>query len=195
MTIVFTLLKLLHIVAVVFMSAPLYALIIVNERAGLGPTLIYSVDRYMENMIRKNAIRCFVFQATALVTGLGLILFSGQGLVTLFSNWVLTAKTLILFILVGLLSYIHFKIQPKIEEQLAGVQGDPIPEDVARVIRPLRLRRKRLAGLCLFLVLSAIILGLQVYGPYPYWLNVGIMGLAALFAYRVYKTPIPFGWF
>ena len=55
--------KFLHILTVVFMAAPLYNLIVVNERLRFGkaPT---AVDRYFENLIKTNAVRCFVFQAT-----------------------------------------------------------------------------------------------------------------------------------
>ena len=50
-------LKFVHILGVVFMSAPLYSLILVNERALLGPSMVYGVDRYMENLIKKTP-RC-----------------------------------------------------------------------------------------------------------------------------------------
>lgn len=189
-----SLLRVFHILGVVFMSAPLYALIIVNERALLGPKMIYSVDRYVENMIRRNAVRCYVFQITVLATGIGLVILSGQGLVPLFTNWVLAAKTVLILLLMALLSYVHFSIQPRIEKQLARVQGDPVPEEVANVIRPLRVRRKRLAASCLFFVLTTIILGLQIYSRYPAWLTIALIGLAAVFSYRVYKSPIRFGW-
>lgn len=188
------LLKLFHILGVVFMSAPLYSLIIVNERALMGGKMIYSVDRYMENMIRRNALRCYVFQITVLATGIGLVLLLGQGLAPILSNWVLAIKTILILLLMVLLSYVHFGIQPRIEKQLAGLQGDPIPDEVANVIRPLRIRRKRLAASCLFFVLTAIILGLQVYSRYPTWLTLVLIGLAAAFSYRVYKSPIRFGW-
>ncbi len=188
-------LKVIHIVAVVFMSAPLYALVIVNERALLGPKLIYAVDRYMETMIRKNAVRCYIFQLTAFASGIALILLSGQGIAALHSNWVLGAKMALLLSLMILLSVVHFGIQPRIERHLSTVQGDPVPEEVAAAIRPWRLRRKRLAATCLFLVLVTVILGLQAYSHYPVPVTTGLILLAALFAWRVFKTPIRFGWF
>jgi hypothetical protein len=45
----------LHIVAVVFMSAPLYNLIVVNERLRFGKAP-YAVDRYFENLIKSAAM-------------------------------------------------------------------------------------------------------------------------------------------
>lgn len=182
-----------HILGVVFMSVPLYNLVLVNERALLGPGMVYAVDRYMENLIRKSALRCYVFQTSVLVSGL-LLTHLELGLSSLFTEWVLTAKTFLLLALMGLLSYIHFSVQPRIEQLLGQVQGDPVPQEIAAALRPLRVRRKRLAGVCLFLVVTAVILGLQVFEAFNPWLTAGLTALAALFAWRVYKTPIRFGW-
>jgi len=187
------LLKFVHILSVVFMSAPLYNLIVVNERARFGP-MSYKIDRYMENLIKGSAIRCYVFQLTALGTGLLLVGLSGSGFSALLFNGVLAAKTGLLLGLMGLLSYVHFGIQPKIEGWLSQVSEDPIPDEIAAAIAPLRLRRKRLAGVCLFLVIVLIVLGLQVYARYHPALTLGLLALAALFSWRVYKKPVFYGW-
>lgn len=179
---------------VVFMSAPLYSLIISNERAMLSASMIYSVDRYMENLIKRSAMRCYVFQITVLLTGIALVLLSGHGLALIFTNWILGAKTIILLLLIALLSYVHLCIQPGIERELDKVKGDPIPDDSAKTIRALRVRRKRLAATCLFLVLGAIVLGLQIYSRYALWLTALLLALTAAFSWRVYKSPIKFGW-
>ncbi len=186
--------KFLHIITVVFMAAPLYNLIVVNERLRFGKAP-YPVDRYFENLIRTNAIRCFVFQATALVTGILLIPLSGQPLDTLFTNRVLLAKFLLLIVLSILLSYVHFSVQPRIEAQLNQVQGAEIPGEVLQKVGPLRLRRKRLAGFCLFFVITLVLLGLQVFAPFSPLLTGVLLLIAALFSWHVYKTPIPYGWF
>ena len=187
------LLQFIHILGVVFMSVPLYNLIIVNERALFGPGMVYSVDRYMENLIRKSATRCHVFQATVLVSGV-LLVHLELGLSSLFTEWVLAAKTLLLLVLMGLLSYVHFGIQPGIERLLGQVRDDPVTEEIAAGIRPLRVRRKRLAGLCLFLVVTLVILGLQVFEAFHPFLTGGLIVLAALFAWHVYRSPVRFGW-
>ncbi|MBI3961180.1 MAG: hypothetical protein HY335_00390, partial [Deinococcus sp.] len=83
--------KFLHVLTVVFMAAPLYNLVVVNERLRFGKAP-FAVDRYFENLIKSNALRCFVFQATALVTGILLILLLGQPLSVLFTNGILLAK-------------------------------------------------------------------------------------------------------
>jgi hypothetical protein len=112
-------LKVLHVMGFVFMSIPLFNLIAVNERAQLGSAFDYSADRYMENIIRHGAARCFVFQGTVLVTGVLMLIVGPLGIGALWTNWVLLAKTLLLFILMGLLSYVHLRLQPKIEALLA----------------------------------------------------------------------------
>ena len=185
--------KFLHILTVVFMAAPLYNLIVVNERLRFGKAP-YAVDRYFENLIKTNAIRCFVFQATAFVTGILLIPLSGQPLSVLFTNRVLLAKFLLLIVLSILLSYVHFSVQPRIEAHLAQVQGSEIPGEILQQIGPLRLRRKKLAGLCLFFLITLVLLGLQVFTPFDPLLTGALLLLAALFSWRVYKTPIRYGW-
>ena len=188
--------KFLHILTVVFMAAPLYNLIVVNERARFGRAP-YQVDLYFESLIRGNSTRCYVFQLTALVTGLLLLPLGGISFGTLVANWVLLAKLILLFALMGLLSIVHFGLQPRIDTLLAQVKeeaGTPIPQEVAGQIAPLRVRRKRLAGTCLFLVIATILLGLQVFARFNPIVTVILMGLAALFAWKVYRTPIPYGW-
>jgi hypothetical protein len=189
----YQLLKFLHILAVVFMAAPLYNLIVVNERVRFGKAHL-QVDQYFEKIIRGNSVRCYVFQLTALVTGLLLVSLGGS-LVSLFTNWVLLVKLILLLALMGLLSLVSFSIQPRIDRLLAKAEGgDAIPQPIAAQIAPLRLRRKRLASVCLFLVITTILLGLQVFSPFWIPLTIILIVLAALFAWRVYRTPIPYGW-
>ena len=66
---IYNIAKFLHVISFVFMSIPLFNLIIVNERALMGPSLNYGTDRYFENIIQRGAIRCFVFQWTVLISG------------------------------------------------------------------------------------------------------------------------------
>ena len=146
----YDLLKFVHILTVVFMAAPLYNLVVVNERVKFGKAHI-QVDRYFENLIRGNATRCYIFQATALVTGVLLVGLGGSW-VSLVTNWVLLVKLIILLVLTGLLSVVTFSLQPRIDALLAQVTGDAIPQEIATQIGPIRLRRKRMAATCLFLV-------------------------------------------
>ncbi len=68
----YNIIKFFHILSVVFMSAPLYNLIVVNERVLFGKAP-FAVDRYFENIIKGAAIRCYVYQLSALVTGILLL--------------------------------------------------------------------------------------------------------------------------
>ena len=186
-------LKFLHILSVVFMSAPLYNLIVVNERVRFGKAP-FAVDRYFENIIRGASTRCYVYQLTALVTGVLLVTIGGFPLTYLLENRVLLAKVVLLFALMALLSVVHFRLQPAIDRILGGVEGDMLPPEAAAQVLPLRTGRKRLAALCLFMVIAIVLLGLQVHGSYGVPLNALLFALAALFSFRVYRTPIRFGW-
>ena len=73
----YDLLKFAHVIAVVFMAAPLYNLIVVNERVRFGKAHL-QVDQYFENIIRGNSTRCYIFQVTALVTGVLLATLSSS---------------------------------------------------------------------------------------------------------------------
>jgi uncharacterized membrane protein len=188
-------LKFLHILSFVFMSVPLFNLIVVNERAMMGGGFVYATDRYMENIIRRGAARCYVFQSSVLVTGLLLLIFGALGIEALWQNWVVLVKTLLLFLLMGLLSYVHFGLQPKIEARMSELNPDePAPEGFAAQLKPYRVLRKRLATFCLFIVISTIVLGLQVYNTFSPILTLALIALAALFAWRANKTLIRFGW-
>jgi hypothetical protein len=191
----YDLLKFLHVLSFVFMSIPLFNLIVVNERAVMGSGFVYATDRYMENIIRRGATRCFMFQTSVLVTGLLLLLVGPLDIDALWQSWVVLTKTVLLLVLMGLLSYVHLGLQPKIEAHLAAVSPDaPAPANLGATLKPYRVRRKRLATFCLFIVITTIILGLQVYGRFTLSLNVILIALAAVFSWRANKTLLRFGW-
>lgn len=195
MNTMYDLFKFLHLIGVVFMSIPLFNLIVVNERASLGPTFQYYADRYMENIIRRGAYRCFVFQSTVLASGILLLLLGPLGLQSIWTNWLILAKTVLLFVLMGLLSYVHLHLQPNIELLLAHLGPDSVvPEDLMTQLKPLRLRRKRLATFCLFILITIIIFGVQVNAPFDSLLTIALIALAALFSWRANKTLLRFGW-
>lgn len=191
---VYDILKLLHIISFVFMSIPLFNLIVVNERAVMGGEFIYAADRYMENIIRRGAVRCYVFQTSVLITGILLLIYGPLGIESLWLNWVVQAKTLLLFLLMGLLSYVHFSLQPAIERQIAEINPEAPPKNFAAQLKPQRVLRKRLATFCLFIVITTIIFGVQVYGTFSTTLNIVLIAFAALFAWRANKSLVRFGW-
>ena len=185
-------LKFLHIITVVFMAAPLYNLVVVNERVKFGKAHL-DVDRYFESLIRGNAIRCYVFQLTALVTGVWLTTL-GSSFAALFTNWVLLAKLVVLLALMALLSVVHFTLQPRIDALLAEATGDVLAPALAARIAPLRVTRKRLAAVCLFLVITTVILGLQVSTRFAPPTTMILVLVAAVFACRVYSSRVAYGW-
>ena len=192
---VYDLLRFLHIISFVFMSVPLFNLIVVNERASLSKSFNYDTDRYMENIIKNGAYRCFVFQSTVLITGVLLLIAGPLGLESLWSNWIVATKTVLLAVLMGLLSYVHFKVQPRIESIFTDLKPDSqVPENLASRLKLYRVRRKWMATLCLFLVITGIILGLQVFGSFKTVINIILIALAALFALKANKTLLRFGW-
>jgi len=194
MEVFFNALIFFHVMGFVFMSTPLFNLIVVNERALLGTSFDYYTDQYMENIIRHGAVRCYVFQITVLISGVFLIILGPLGFEALWTNWVVLAKTLILFTMMGLLSHVHFSLQPRIDSLVSKIgPEDPIPDGFAAQLKPYRVRRKRLATFCLFLVITAIILGLQVYAAFSPVLTIVLIGLGALFALRANRTLIRFG--
>ncbi len=191
----YAVLKFVHVLAFVFMAIPLFNLIVVNERAQLATSFNYFADRYMENIIRRGATRCFVFQATVLVSGVLLLVAGPLGLGALWANWVVLAKTLLLLALMALLSYVHFGLQPRIEALIADIGPDTVPPaDLTARLKPYRVTRKRLATVCLFLVIVTIILGLQVYGTFSPALTAVLIALAGIFALRANRTLVRFGW-
>ncbi len=192
---IYNLLIFLHVMGFVFMSIPLFNLIVVNERALLGVSFNYYADRYMENIIKHGAYRCYIFQLTVLITGVLLLLFGPLEFEALWMNWRILIKTILLFILMGMLSYVHFKLQPKIESYLSELnENSAIPDNLVSQLKPFRVRRKWMATFCLFLVIVSIILGLQVYDSFSPILNIILIGLAGLFVLKVNKTLIRFGW-
>ena len=195
MDFLYDLLKFVHVMSFVFMSVPLFNLIAVNERALFGPSFHYYADRYMENIIQHGAYRCFVFQSSILVTGVLLLIFGPLGIEALWTNWVILVKAVLLFTLMGLLSYVHLKLQPQIEALLANLSPDAdVPANLMGELKPYLVRRKRLASFCLFIVMTTIILGLQVYGTFSPILTVVLIALAGLFSWRANKTLLRFGW-
>lgn len=183
----------IHVLTAILMAWPFYALVAVNNRARLGPPLGDRADALLEGTIRNRTVPCFVFQLTALVSGIVLVLLHDRGLDALVTNPALLLKFLGLLFIAGLLSYAAFVLQPQIDALFAG-GSPPLPADVARQIGVLRLRRKRMAAQCLFVVLTVAMLGFQVGQAFPLWLTGVFVAAIALFAWRAYRGVTPWGW-
>ncbi len=184
---------LIHLVAMLFMAAPLYALITVNERARFAVPPNYNTDRYLENVIKRQPIRCYTYLAVIIITGVLLTWYKGW----IWTDWALIAKMVVVVAIAWLLSYVHFNIQPHIESILDKLKpGEEVSAEDRPTLMAWRIRRKRLAGFCLFLVLTGVIMGVRVTFSYmPWWVVVIFLIAAVLFAWRVYRNPVRFGWF
>jgi len=195
MEILYDILIFFHVIGFVFMSIPLFNLIVVNERASLGISFNYYADRYMENIIKNGAYRCYIFQSTVLLTGVLLLIFGPLGIEALWMDWIILIKTILLLSLMGMLSYVHFKLQPKIESFLSDLgPNSEVPDNLVSQMKPYRVRRKKMATFCLFLVITTIILGLQVYDTFNPFLTIILIVFGGLFSLKVNKTLIRFGW-
>jgi hypothetical protein len=128
------------------------------------------------------------------ISGVLMLVTGPLGIGALWGNGVLLTKTLLLFALMGLLSFVHLRLQPIIDRILAEARPDLIPQDLLARLKPHRVLRKRLATFCLFLVIVTIVLGLQVFGRFNVGLTAALIALAAVFALRASKTLVRFGW-
>ncbi|MEE9553922.1 MAG: hypothetical protein V3W18_06450 [candidate division Zixibacteria bacterium] len=190
----YDLLRFLHIITAVFMSVPLYNLIVVNERGRMGRDVPTDVDKYFENIIRGGAGRCFVFQMTVFITGILLLILGSLGITALWTDLIIGLKILLLIALTFLLAHVNFNIQPKIDGALKGILGPRLPDDILTEIGPLRSTRKKMAAFCLYLLISEIILGAQVYSRFGLALTVALFIVGALFSWHAYRSRLRFGW-
>ncbi len=191
---VLSILRVVHILTAILMAWPAYALVAVNQRARLGPPLGDRADLYLENIVKNRVLPCYIFQLTALVSGIALIFAAGLGLDALITNWVLGAKFILLLVITALLSIVNFNIQPRLDALFAKANGGKIAEPDAAQIRTLRVTRKQLSSLCLFGVLTISMLGVQAFAPIPLWLTAILVVLIAAFTWRAYNSVTPYGW-
>lgn len=192
---VMAVIRVVHLVAALLMAAPLYMLVVVNERGRFAVPPGHNTDRFMENIIKNQPRRCYMYLGAILITGLLLLDPTTGGYADRLTEWPILVKLGILVALAGTLSYVHLGIQPKVEAVLAGLApNDVLPEDKRPTLVRFRIRRKRLSSICLFLVVTAFIMGVRAFMSYSPLVALALMVLAALFAWRVYKRPIPWGW-
>ncbi len=187
-------LQTIHVVNALLMAWPFYALVAVNQRGRLGPPVGDRVDVYMENIIKNRTVPCFVFQGAALLSGAALVVLRGRGLDDLVAEPVLALKFFPLLLIGGLLAYVHMSLQPRIDALFAQAGGSPADPDLAKRISGLRLKRKRLATVCLFVVLLSAMLGVQVWSPFPLWTTLLLTAVIGFLTWRAYSSVTPYGW-
>ena len=195
MEIFYDLIRFFHVISFVFMCVLLFNLIVANERAMLGISFNYDADNHMEKIIKSGVYWCYINQLTILITGILLLVIGDIGIEALWTEWIVLAKTIILFVLMGTISYVHFKVQPKIESFLtAHSTGSELSDNFILQLRPYRIMRKWMTTFYLFLVIAAIVLGIQVKDTFDPVLTIILIGLAGLFSIKADKILIRFGW-
>ncbi len=195
MDIFYDLMRFFHVISFVFMCILLFNLIVANERVLLGITFNYNADRHIESIIKSGVSWCYINQLIILFTGLLLLIMGNLGIEALWTDWIVLSKTIILFVLMGTISYVHFKLQPKIESFLTFLtSGSEVSNDLILELKPYRILRKWMTSFYLFLVIAAIVLGVQVYAPFDPLLTIVLITSAGLFSIKADKILIRFGW-
>ena len=194
MSAVFDILRVVHLFTAILMAWPFYALVAVNQRVRLGSPLGDRTDLYMENIIKNRTVPCLIFQFTAGITGIALMLLRGVGLGALVTNPAIALKAAILTFVIGLLTYVHTVLQPKIDALFDQIGGGPVPTELAEEIGPLRKLRSRFALTCLFCVLVIALLAVQVWVMFPLWLNGVLFGAIIVFTWRTFTSYMQYGW-
>jgi hypothetical protein len=195
MDIFYDLIRFFHVISFVFMCVLLFNLIVANERVMLGITFNFDADRHIESIIKSGVNWCYINQLTILISGLLLLVLGDVGIQALWQDWIVLSKTVILFILMGTISYVHFKLQPKIDSFLTALStGSEISDNFILELKPYRVMRKWITSFYLFLVIAAIVLGIQVYATFNPVLSIILIGLAGLFSIKADKILIRFGW-
>ena len=167
MEIIYDLLRFFHVISFVFMCVLLFNLIVANERVLLGLSFNYEADRHLETIIKNGFNWCYIFQSAIMITGILLLVFGNLGIEALWNDWIVLTKTIILVVLMGAITFVQFKLQPKIESFLnALTSGAKIPDDLYLSLKPYRVLRKWMTTIYLFLIISAIVLGIQVYATF-----------------------------
>jgi hypothetical protein len=177
------------------MCVLLFNLIVANERILHGLPFNFETDRHLESIIKNGFNWCYIFQTSIFITGILLLIFGGLGIDGLWRDWIVISKTIILVILMGAITYVQFKLQPKIESFLTHfTSGSDIPDEFILKLKPYRILRKWMTTVYLFLIIAAIVLGIQVYGTFNPILTIILISIAALFSLKADKILIRFGW-
>jgi len=195
MDIIYDILRFLHVISFVFMCVLLFNLIVANQRVLLGLSFNYEADQHLETIIKSGFNWCYIFQSAIMITGILLLVFGNLGIEGLWKDWIVLTKTIILVVLMGAITFVQFKLQPKIESFLnALTSGSKIPDDLYLILKPYRILRKWMTTIYLFLIISAIVLGIQVYAIFNPALTVILIVAAGLFSLKADKIFIRFGW-
>jgi hypothetical protein len=177
------------------MCVLLFNLIVANERVLLGLSFNYEADQHLESIIKNGFNWCYIFQISIFITGLLLLITGHLGIAGLWQDWIVLTKTIILIILMGAITFVQFNLQPKIQSFLADLSsGSEIPDSLFIKLKPYRIIRKWMTTVYLFLIIAAIVLGIQVYATLNPTLTIILISLAGLFSIKADKILLRLGW-
>ncbi len=195
MDIIYDLVRFFHVISFVFMCVLLFNLIVANERVMHGISYNINADKHVETIIKSGVLWCFINQMTILITGLLLLFMGHLGFEALWLDWLILTKTIIILVLMGTISMVQFKLQPKIESLLTALTTDSnVSDEKILELRPYRLWRKWMTTFYQFLVIVAVILGIQVYETFNPATTIILIVLTGLFSLFADKIFLRFGW-
>ncbi len=195
MEIIYDLLRFFHVISFVFMCVLLFNLIVANERVLIGVSFNYEADRHLEAIIKNGFKWCFIFQAAIFITGILLLISGTLGLEGLWKDWIVLTKTIILLFLMLTITFVQLKLQPQIESFLEDLaSGEEVPDSLVIRLKPYRVIRKWMTSMYLFFIISAIVLGIQVYSVLNPLLTIILIAFAGLFSVFADKLLLKFGW-
>jgi hypothetical protein len=177
------------------MCVLLFNLIVANERILIGLSFNFEADNHLESIIKNGFNWCYIFQISIFITGILLLITGHLGIAGLWKDWIVFAKTIILVILTGAITFVQFRLQPRIQSFLADFSsGSEIPDSLIIKLKPYRIIRKWMTTVYLFLIITAIVLGIQVYATLNPTLTIILIGFAGLFSIKADKILLRLGW-
>ena len=143
-------------------AAPFYNRNLVLMRAQYGPKLHYELDKVVEDTLQGNVPYCIAFIVTLFITGMGMPLnhyaFEGAFRQLPVIAWIAVVLKLAgVFGMMGIMSVIFIKINPRLRELFAGFDPAAAPQAEREAeFFALRGRRKALCDTCLIFALGVL---------------------------------------
>ncbi|MHA2621607.1 MAG: hypothetical protein V2G42_07240 [bacterium JZ-2024 1] len=96
-------------------------------------------------------------------------------------------------VITGLLTYFRTSLQARIDSLFAHPGVSPLPPETAQRTGALRIRRKRIASVCMFVVLTVAMPGGQVRAPIAVGLTIALNAAIAVFTWQAHRSVPPYG--
>ncbi|RJQ31842.1 MAG: hypothetical protein C4562_05225 [Actinobacteria bacterium] len=150
-------------VTVAFIGGPFYMLLVTGNRKKMGPDFDYPMDRYLENIIEGQPLRCFIYLFLLVLTGFFFpaihYLFQGsfKELTTL-ALYAIVIKHFLILIAFSVMLYMYFGPATKVREIMGTITPDKKPD--RSVVDTLFFWRAKRRALCktIFIIQIGIII-------------------------------------